>query len=299
MRILAHSFISRLFPYAPLVVGVLVPQWAAAELSTSLTWMRYEQTIHGTNLSRDVEPEEWALGLFYPLDEQVFVALNLAQGAWQGDWDARTTLELDSRGAGVSVSLMDAAWTRSLGFQYGENQLQGQRTDMMARVEEDYRYREWYAALAYDYLWEVLWLSPKLKLAWQDSDWLQSSEINFRNGQLLTGRDKQEQDGSYAQVSVYASVEFDTAQLLVNPYVLFSWSEVLSGRVVRTSERQSASRRLRSDPEIADDNSAGSGQLTLGLSVYLQAANLDVSFSEPIDNADYGRSIALSLGYDF
>lgn len=270
-----------------------------AAVSTSLTFVQYEQTIQGANQSRSLEPEEWALDVFYELDDALFITVNLFQGDWSGDWDARTALELESRGAGVSVSWMDEAWTRTLGVHYGESGLKGQRRDISARVAEDYRYREGYVAVAYDQPWRTVWISPKLKLAWQDSELVQASQIDFRNGQFLSGRDKQEQDGAYAQLSLFTSIDLNAAGALFSPYLLISWNEVLSGQVVSTRERQSNWGRVRSDAQIDNDESEGSGQISLGVSAYFDSVNLDASVSEALNSDEYGRSLALGVGIDF
>ena len=270
-----------------------------AAVSTNLTFVQYEQTIQGANQSRSLEPEEWALDVFYELDDALFVTVNLFQGDWSGDWDARTALALESRGAGVSVSWMDEAWTRTLGVHYGESGLQGQRRDISARVAEDYRYREGYVAVAYDQPWRTVWISPKLKLAWQDSELVQASQIDFRNGQFLSGRDKQEQDGAYTQFSLFTSIDLSAAGALFSPYLLISWNEVLSGQVVSTRERQSNWGRVRSDAQIDNDESEGSGQISLGVSAYVDSVNLDASVSEALNSDEYGRSLALGVGIDF
>ncbi len=281
-----------------LTVLFLLSSELLADASISLAWQKYEQTIVGQSKSETIEPHEWMLGLNWLGESDWMFSLSGGKGRWRGDWNSTTRLDVETRTAGVTLSHFNDVWTQSFGFQFSESALRGDESTSTNTVSETTQSREWFAALTYDALWGSLWLSPTLKLAWQDSELVQASTINFRNGNSISGRRVQHQDGSYADLSLVFSKEFSQDNLLLSPYLLVNWSEVLSGEVVTTSETRATNRRFIGDTEVSDDDSEGSGLTLLGIGMYMENWSFDLSWSNTLNNDTYGRSIALALGYD-
>jgi len=265
--------------------------------SVSVQWQSTEDIIQGDSQRADMEPERYTLHYGYQFSSKT----NALVSVWSGGDNRQlsTKYALDQNESGFSLLLgyyFLPDWQWDIGVSYDETEAQIEQANAKRFYRKESDATEFFTGLSYSFAQGSFDISPAISLTYQKNN-LHIEQAN----PSIRKTESQSLSGMYASTSINLAYLIEGGvQALWVPALSVAWSETLSGEITNTTSSALRNSRLqRTTQDKYEDSSAGSGGVSLSLSLIIRDYFANLSVSRTIGSGDSLSSFGMQVGLDF